>query len=115
MKRFTALAVALTLISSMTGCLCWPNGQFVGAPLMGGMGGGCPGGNCGVGGPGYGGPGYGGAQIQGSTGYPTQAGIAGPGAPVAFAPIQTNQIASGNGTYYVPQTAFAPLETLPTF
>lgn len=113
MKRLTALLVGFAVVSSLTGCLCWP-----GMGQGGGIFGGCPGGNCGV---------YGQQPIpQGAAPYRNQiqAGVGVPGAPIAAAPIMTpvatgayyNPTQTAAGTYYVPtQTAFAPLETLPTY
>ncbi|MDA1014902.1 MAG: hypothetical protein O3A00_10690 [Planctomycetota bacterium] len=115
MKRFAALLVGMAVVSSLTGCLCWPGAGYGGG---GGLFGGCPGGNCGV---------YGQQPIpQGAAVYGNQiqAGVNMQGAPIATAPIMT-PVATGAyyaptqtaaAGYYVPtQTAFAPLETLPTY
>lgn len=88
MKGFVALLLGLALIATSAGCCCWNQPC---APYQS-----CPGGVCPPGGVGYPPAAYGTSAYS-----PT------PVAPIATAPQ----------TYYsnYPTTAFAPLESLPTY
>lgn len=120
MKKVSLLLVAVAMLTSASGCYCgyngcWPSlwGRSYGPSNYGGYGGGCPGGNCGAAPgvtplgvpPGTYLPPQGAYQSYDSiqAGYPVSAT---PG-PVAIGPIVEP---AGN-----PQTAFAPLNPLPTY
>jgi hypothetical protein len=110
MKKLFCLFAGVALMSFAVGCCCGGGGHgcYSPAPAYGGYGGGCPTGNCGVAPGAY--P-YGVAphgmltpevnSVQANY-YP------------AASPILQNAYAQPWGVTY-PQTAFAPLEALPTY